>query len=221
MVKLENITYNKRKPNAYEALHDISINIEKGRISVITGKSGAGKSTLLHIIALFDKADSGKYILDGTDITDYSEKQLAVIRNSRLGIVMQDYALIEDYNVVENIMLPLDLDERRIKRKEKLELVYDMMQKVNIEDLAKKRVEHLSGGQKQRVAIARALINSPDIIIADEPTGALDTQNSYEIIELFKKMRNDGKTIIIVTHDSDISAIGDVCYELKDGRFIK
>lgn len=219
MVRLENITktYNKGKANAFEALHRISVEIPKGKITVITGKSGAGKSTLLHIMALFDRPDSGKYILDGEDITKASEKELAILRNKKLGIVMQDYALIEDYTVVENILLPLDLDSKKRKTKEKVEKASEMMRKVDIEELAKKRVEQLSGGQKQRVAIARAMVNSPDMIIADEPTGALDSQNTGAVIDLFKMMRDDGKTIVIVTHDKDISNIGDVCYEIKDG----
>ncbi len=222
MVRLERITktYNKGRANAFEALHDISIEIQKGKITVITGKSGAGKSTLLHIMALFDKPDRGKYYLDGEEITDASEKELAALRNMKLGIIMQDYALIEDYTVIENIMLPLDLSPIKRKSKEKMEMIYEMMQKVDIEKLAKKRVEHLSGGQKQRVAIARAMINSPDIIIADEPTGALDSQNTNAVIDLFEMMKKGGKTIVIVTHDKDISAIGDICFEIKDGYIV-
>jgi len=222
MVRLERITktYNKGRANAFEALHDISIEIQKGKITVITGKSGAGKSTLLHIMALFDKPDRGKYYLDGEEITDASEKELAALRNMKLGIIMQDYALIEDYTVIENIMLPLDLSPIKRKSKEKMEMIYEMMQKVDIEKLAKKRVEHLSGGQKQRVAIARAMINSPDIIIADEPTGALDSQNTNAVIDLFEMMKKGGKTIVIVTHDKDISAIGDICFEIRDGNIV-
>lgn len=221
MVNLVNISkiYNKGKLNAFEALHDISLDVEKGKITVITGKSGAGKSTLLHIIALFDKPDSGRYLLDGEDITNMSEKELAVFRNRKIGIIMQDYALIEDYTVIENIMLPLDLDPRKRTKREKLNMAYEIMRKVDIEDLEKKRVEHLSGGQKQRVAIARAMINSPDMIIADEPTGALDSDNANVIMKLFKMMRDEGKTILIVTHDKDIAAAGDVRFEIKDGRF--
>ena len=222
MVRLERITktYNKGRANAFEALHDVSLEIQKGKITVITGKSGAGKSTLLHIMALFDKPDRGKYYLDGEEITDASEKELAALRNMKLGIIMQDYALIEDYTVIENIMLPLDLSPIKRKSKEKMEMIYEMMQKVDIEKLAKKRVEHLSGGQKQRVAIARAMINSPDIIIADEPTGALDSQNTNAVIDLFEMMKKGGKTIVIVTHDKDISAIGDICFEIKDGYIV-
>ena len=222
MVKLENITktYNKGRTNAFEALHDISLEIPKGKITVITGKSGAGKSTLLHIMALFDRPDRGKYYLEDEEITDASEKELAVLRNKKLGIIMQDYALIEDYTVIENIILPLDLSHIKRKTKEKIEMAYEIMQSVDIEELAKKRVEHLSGGQKQRVAIARALINSPDIIIADEPTGALDSQNTNAVIDLFKMMKKGGKTIVIVTHDKDVSTIGDVCFEIRDGYIV-
>lgn len=220
MVKLENITkiYNKGRPNAFEALHNVSMEIPRGKITVITGKSGAGKSTLLHIMALFDRPDDGTYFLEGEDITKASEKQYAVLRNQKLGIVMQDYALIEDYSVIENILLPLDLDPQKRKRKEKLRIAHEIMQKVDIEELGNKRVDQLSGGQKQRVAIARAMINSPEIIIADEPTGALDTQNSAAIIDLFKMLRDAGKTVVIVTHDKDVTEIGDIRFEISDGR---
>lgn len=223
MVKLENIvkTYNRGKANAFEALHDISIEIPRAKITVITGKSGAGKSTLLHILALFDRPDSGRYLLDGEDITEASEKELAIMRNRKIGIVMQDYALIEDYSVIENILLPLDIDSMKRNRKEKNTIAHEVMEKVGIDDLAGKRVDQLSGGQKQRVAIARSMINSPDIIIADEPTGALDSVNSSVIIDLFRMMRDEGKTVIIVTHDRDVSMIGDLCFEISDGRIIR
>ncbi len=218
MIQIQSLskTYNYKKPNAFKALDNISLEIKDGELVAIIGRSGAGKSTLLHIIGCIDTFEEGSYKIDGEDIHNIGDKKLAVIRNQKVGIVMQDFALIEDYNVLENVKLPLYFAHKKSKGAEKA--AREALEKVGISDLAQKSVNKLSGGQKQRVAIARAIVNDPSFILADEPTGALDTKTSSEIMALFKKLNSDGKTVIIITHDLSIA---DQCkrkIEISDGR---
>lgn len=220
ILKIENLTktYNYKKSNAFTALKDVSLEVEDGEMLAIIGKSGAGKSTLLHIIGCIDKFEKGSYTIDGTDVHSLSDNKLAKIRNEKVGIVMQDFALIDEYSVIENVMIPLNFSKKKLGKPK--ELAMKALERVGIANLAKKPVSKLSGGQKQRVAIARAIVNDPSFILADEPTGALDTKTSSEIMELFTELNKSGKTVIIITHDLTVA---DKCkrkVEISDGRII-
>ncbi len=217
MIKLTNIQkiYNKGKSNEFEALKGISLTIKDGELVAIIGKSGAGKSTLLHILACIDSYEDGKYVVDDVLVKNLSEKKLAEIRNSKIGIVMQDFALVDDFSCIENVLLPLDFAAK--KKSDRKELALAALKSVGMDSMAKKPVNKLSGGQKQRVAIARAIVNKPSIILADEPTGALDSKTATEIMELFRELNKNGHTVIIVTHDLEIANQCDRIIEISDG----
>ena len=218
MIQLDNIVkiYNPKKSNEFEALHGVSAEIKDGELVAIIGKSGAGKSTLLHILACIDSYQSGEYTIDGTLVKNLSERQYAKIRNEKIGMVMQDFALVEDFTALENVMIPLNFSKKKVPNKKEKALA--ALRSVGIEDLAKKPCNKLSGGQKQRVAIARAIVNEPSMILADEPTGALDTKTSAEIMELFKTLNEAGRTVIIVTHDMNVAEQCGRVIEISDGR---
>lgn len=220
MIKLDKIIkiYNPKKANEYEALHGVSCEISDGEMVAIIGKSGAGKSTLLHILACIDSYQSGEYTIDGTLVKNLSEGQYAQIRNEKIGIVMQDFALVEDFSALENVLIPLDFAKKKIKNKK--EKALEALKAVGMGDLSKKPCNKLSGGQKQRVAIARAIVNEPAMILADEPTGALDTKTSAEIMELFKRLNKEGKTVAIVTHDPKVAEQCSRVIEVSDGKII-
>ena len=221
MIEIKNLTktYNYKKSNAFTALKDISLKIEDGEMLAIVGKSGAGKSTLLHIIGCIDTFEKGEYTIDDINIHKLSDKKLAEIRNGKVGIVMQDFALVEEYTVIENVKIPLYFSKK--KKGNANTLALEALEKVGIKELAKKPVNKLSGGQKQRVAIARAIVNDPSFILADEPTGALDTKTSAEIMELFRKLNDDGKTVIIITHDPGVADACNRRIEISDGKITK
>ena len=220
MIKIENLTktYNYKKSNAFTALTDVSLTVEDGEMLAIIGKSGAGKSTLLHIIGCIDTFEKGTYTLDDISVHKLSDKKLAQIRNQKVGIVMQDFALVEEYTVLENVKIPLYFARKKKGSSNKLAL--DALEKVGMKELAKKPVNKLSGGQKQRVAIARAIVNNPSFILADEPTGALDTKTSAEIMALFKSLNDEGKTVIIITHDPTVAESCKRQIEISDGKII-
>lgn len=199
-------------------MHGVSCEISDGEMVAIIGKSGAGKSTLLHILACIDSYQSGEYTIDGTLVKNLSEGQYAKIRNEKIGIVMQDFALVEDFSALENVLIPLDFAKKKIKNKK--EKALEALKAVGMGDLAKKPCNKLSGGQKQRVAIARAIVNEPAMILADEPTGALDTKTSAEIMELFKRLNKEGKTVVIVTHDPKVAEQCSRVIEVSDGKII-
>lgn len=221
MIKISNITkkYNPKKSNEFEALHGVSCEINDGELVAVIGKSGAGKSTLLHILACIDNYQEGEYTIDGTLVKNLSEKQYAKIRNEKIGMVMQDFALVEDFTALENVMIPLNFSKQKIKNKKEKALA--ALKSVGIGELAKKPCNKLSGGQKQRVAIARAIVNEPSMILADEPTGALDTKTSAEIMALFKSLNKQVRTVVIVTHDPKIAEQCDRIIEISDGRIVK
>ena len=220
MIEIKNLTktYNYKKSNAFTALTDVSLTVEDGEMLSIIGKSGAGKSTLLHIIGCIDTFEKGEYTIDGVSVHKLSDKKLAQIRNEKVGIVMQDFALVEEYSVIENVKIPLYFAKHRNGGANAAALV--ALEKVGMRELAKKPVNKLSGGQKQRVAIARAIVNDPSFILADEPTGALDTKTSAEIIELFKSLNDEGKTVIIITHDPTVAESCKRKIEISDGKII-
>ena len=203
----------------FHALKDIDLDIKDGEMLAVTGKSGAGKSTLMNIIGLLDSYDSGSLKIDGVEASGLRDSRLAKLRNQKIGFVMQDFSLLEHKSVLMNVMLPLYFNNKYNFREMK-KLAMDALKKVGITEQAQKKANQLSGGQKQRVAVARAIINEPSFILADEPTGALDTQTSAEIMALFKNLNDDGKTIIIITHDMNIADFCQRKIEISDGRLI-
>ncbi|WP_295213272.1 ABC transporter ATP-binding protein [Ruminococcus sp.] len=220
MIKLDNIVkiYNPKKANEFEALHGVSCEIDDGEMVAIIGKSGAGKSTLLHILACIDNYQNGEYTIDGTLVKNLSERQYAKIRNEKIGIVMQDFALVEDFSAIENVLIPLNFAKKKTKNKK--EKALEALKAVGMDEFAKKPCNKLSGGQKQRVAIARAIVNEPAMILADEPTGALDTKTSAEIMGLFKSLNSQGRTVVIVTHDPKVAEQCDRIIEISDGNIV-
>lgn len=220
MIEIANLhkTYNYKKSNAFEALKDVNIKIQDGELVAIVGKSGAGKSTLMHIIGCIDDFESGSYRIDGVEVSGMSEKEKSRIRNEKVGIVMQDFALVEDYTAGENVMIPIHFSKDKRDRKIR---AYEALRSVSMEEYIKKPVKKLSGGQKQRVAIARALINNPSVILADEPTGALDSATSNEIMKVFEELNKSGRTVIIITHDREIAERCGRVIEIRDGRIVE
>ena len=221
MIRLEHITkiYNMQDSNACRALNDVSLCIEDGEMVAIIGKSGAGKSTLLNILACIDTYEEGEYYLDEELIRAMPGTKMAQVRNEKIGLVMQDYALVEEYSVLDNVMLPLDFSKQTIRNKKEKALT--ALESVAMKEYASKRAAKLSGGQKQRVAIARAIVNEPKLILADEPTGALDSSTAGEIMDLFHELHELGQTIVIVTHDMDIAKQCDRIIELADGCIVQ
>ena len=221
MIQIKNLVkvYNKGKTNEFCALKGIDLSIDEGEMVAIIGKSGAGKSTLLHILAAIDSYDKGSYLVDGVSVGDLKEKDRARFRNQKIGIVMQDYALIDEYTIEENVQSPLIFG--KVKGNDvRREKIMTALKNVGLDELAKKPVRQLSGGQKQRVAIARALVNNPAFLLADEPTGALDSKTSGEIMDVFEKLNQGGKTVIIVTHDMEVAARCGRVIEISDGEIV-
>ena len=201
--------------SSLHVLKGINLNVEKGEMVAIMGSSGSGKSTLLNIIGILDELDSGEYTLDGIEIKDLTEKKAAQYRNKFLGFVFQSFNLINFKNALENVALPLYY--QGLKRKERQEKAMFHLEKVGLADWSTHLPNELSGGQKQRVAIARALAAEPKLLLADEPTGALDSTTSQEIMQFLQQLNDEGKTILIVTHEEDISLMCKRIVRLKDG----
>ena len=201
--------------SSLHVLKGIDLKVDEGEMVAIMGSSGSGKSTLLNIIGMLDEADSGDYILDGLPIKNLTEKKAAVYRNKFLGFIFQSFNLINYKNALENVALPLYY--QGMKRKERQEKALFHLEKVGLADWAKHLPKELSGGQNQRVAIARALAANPKLLLADEPTGALDTKTSYEIMAFIQHLNDEGKTILMVTHEEDIANMCKRIVRLRDG----
>jgi len=200
-------------------LKGIDLSIKEGEMVAIMGSSGSGKSTLLNIIGVLDEADSGEYILDGLPIKNLTEKKAAVYRNKFLGFIFQSFNLINYKNALENVALPLYY--QGMKRKERQELAMFYLEKVGLANWAHHLPKELSGGQNQRVAIARALAANPKLLLADEPTGALDTSTSHEIMAFIQQLNDEGKTILMVTHEEDIANMCKRIVRLRDGVILE
>ncbi|MDA9126616.1 ABC transporter ATP-binding protein [Flavobacteriaceae bacterium] len=201
--------------SSLHVLKGIDLSVAQGEMVAIMGSSGSGKSTLLNIIGMLDEADEGDYILDQVPIKNLTEKKAAIYRNKFLGFIFQSFNLINYKNALENVALPLYY--QGLKRKERQEKARFHLQKVGLLDWETHLPSELSGGQKQRVAIARALASDPKLLLADEPTGALDTTTSYDIMAFLQQLNDEGKTILIVTHEEDIAAMCKRIVRLRDG----
>ena len=198
--------------NKLKVLDGINLSINQGKIITIVGKSGSGKSTLLNVLSTLDNADTGEILICGKNINEYSDNEISKLRNLYIGFVFQFHHLLPDFNVLENILMPEMINNKRSKLSKALELL-DALQLMDVKD---KYPIELSGGEKQRVAVLRALINDPKILFADEPTGNLDEKNALLLVDLFREINRDFKvTIIITTHNPDVAAIGEKKYELK------
>jgi putative ABC transport system ATP-binding protein len=205
--------------SSLHVLKGINLSVESGEMVAIMGSSGSGKSTLLNIIGILDEADSGEYTLDGVEIKNLTEKKAAVYRNKFLGFIFQSFNLINYKNALENVALPLYYQGQSRKERQKKALFH--LEKVGLKDWAGHLPNELSGGQKQRVAIARALAADPKLLLADEPTGALDTKTSYEIMEFLQQLNDEGKTLLIVTHEEDIAEMCKRVVRLRDGVILE
>lgn len=202
--------------NEVRALDGIDLDIEKGDLVAIVGHSGSGKSTLMNMLGCLDTPTSGKYVLDGQDVASMTDNQLADVRNKEIGFIFQGFNLISNLDAVGNVELPLVY--RGVSKNEKKQLAMEALKSVGLEDRMKHKPNEMSGGQQQRVAVARAVAAKPPIILADEPTGNLDTKSTQEIMEILKELHRSGRTVIIITHDEEIASQAHRVIRILDGR---
>lgn len=219
MIKLENVTKKYVMGDTIVmALNGININIDEGEFVAIVGPSGSGKSTLMNIIGCLDIVSTGYYELNLIPIQDYDKDELADIRNQQIGFVFQQFNLLNNFTALENVMMPMTY--AKVPKKEREDRAHTLLTLVGLSDRTHHKPTELSGGQQQRVSIARALANNPAIILADEPTGALDSSTGIEVLNQLKKLNHDGKTVIIITHDPDVAITTNRVITLKDGQVI-
>lgn len=221
IVELKNINkfYKVGKEKAH-ILKSINLNIKKGEFVMIMGKSGSGKTTLLNILGFLDKFDEGEYIFNNQDVTRLNESERSNFRNLNIGFIFQQFNLINTLNIYQNVELPM-IYNNKYSKQEKKEQIENNLSIVGLLDKMNQKPLQLSGGQQQRVAIARALVNNPEIIFADEPTGSLDSDTGIEIMDLLKELNKQGKTIIMVTHDEDLTKYASKVIKLKDGLIME
>lgn len=224
--KLQNVIYMKSLGKRYDdeagvldALKDVSLEVKEGDFIAIMGPSGSGKSTLMNIIGLLDRPTSGVFLLDDVDIATLSEKQMAKLRRDKIGFVFQSFNLLPRLNVAQNVELPMVYAKK--SKSERKQKVAEVLEKVGLADKAKNRSNRMSGGQVQRAAIARALTNNPSLILADEPTGNLDTKTGEEIMNLLKSLNQQGVTIVLVTHNPEVGKYANKIVWVKDGLLTK
>lgn len=220
MIEIKNLykIYNQGKPNEFAALKDVSLSVPKGQFLAVTGKSGAGKSTFMNITACLDTPTSGQVIIDGTDLSSAGEKQRAEFRKDKLGIVTQAPMLIEELSAIENVKVAFYL--LRAKREQRNVSAANLLKSVGLGDKIGQKVSTLSGGEKQRVSIARALTGNPCVILADEPTGNLDSKNAKTVFGILKNVAEQGITVIMVTHDGELASECDRVVEIADGQIV-
>ncbi len=217
MLKLKNIHKSYQQGSQeFPILKGIDLHVKEGDFLAIMGPSGSGKSTLMNIIGCLDKASSGTYHIEGTDVSELSDNQLSDLRNQKIGFVFQNFNLMPKLTACQNVELPLTY--MKIPKKERQERALEMLRLVGLEERSDFKPMELSGGQKQRVAIARALVTNPSFILGDEPTGALDTKTSVQIMDLFKQFNDEGKTIVIITHEPEVAQLCKQTVILRDGN---
>lgn len=220
MINIENLNkIYKTGSVEVHALKDVNIKVYPGEFIAIMGHSGSGKSTLMNIIGCLDRPSSGKYLLDGIEIDKQGADELSLIRNKKIGFIFQAFNLIPRTNILKNVELPMIY--AKVKLKQRREKALELLEKVGLQDRITHLPNELSGGQKQRVAIARALANNPPIILADEPTGNLDTHSSEEIMNIFRELNKEGNSIIVVTHEPEVAKYADRIIVFKDGSIIE
>ena len=221
LVKLKDVykIYSEGLESEVRALDGVSLEIERGEFVAVVGQSGSGKSTMMNVLGCLDIPTHGEYYLDGTDVRELSDKELSHIRNKQIGFIFQQYNLIQNLNVLENVELPLiyqgiNADDRR-------EMALEALERVGLSSRIKHRPSEMSGGQQQRVAIARAISTHPPIIMADEPTGALDSHTGKEVLGFLQQLNKEGSTVILITHDTGIAATARRCVRLADGKIVE
>ena len=221
LVKLKDVykIYSEGLESEVRALDGVSLEIERGEFVAVVGQSGSGKSTMMNVLGCLDIPTHGEYYLDGTDVRELSDKELSHIRNKQIGFIFQQYNLIQNLNVLENVELPLiyqgiNADDRR-------EMALEALERVGLSSRIKHRPSEMSGGQQQRVAIARAISTHPPIIMADEPTGALDSHTGKEVLGFLQQLNKEGSTVILITHDNGIAATARRCVRLVDGKIVE
>ncbi len=219
IVKLNNIykVYGQSgSETSVPALNDVSLTVNEGEYVAIMGPSGSGKSTLMNVIGCLDKPTSGEYFFEDMDVLKLKDRQMSDLRLNSIGFVFQSFYLMNEENAIENVALPLSY--AGVKKKERERRAIEALSRVGLADRVKFRPDQLSGGQKQRVAIARAIVNNPKVLLADEPTGALDQKSGAAIMDLFQKLNDEGTTIIMITHDSNIASHAKKTYRIVDGK---
>ncbi len=221
LVKLKDVykIYSEGLESEVRALDGVSLEIERGEFVAVVGQSGSGKSTMMNVLGCLDIPTHGEYYLDGTDVRELSDKELSHIRNKQIGFIFQQYNLIQNLNVLENVELPLIY--QRINADDRREMALEALERVGLSSRIKHRPSEMSGGQQQRVAIARAISTHPPIIMADEPTGALDSHTGKEVLGFLQQLNKEGSTVILITHDNGIAATARRCVRLADGKIVE